>query len=105
MEGARHSFDIQNAMSTIDTILGYIGSSFFLSFLALATFYHVLAPFFPNVKQASWILTTITSATMSIVSLPFLWDYFVGGWSVKNVRMLPTLSVTAVRFFQAHLAV
>jgi hypothetical protein len=104
MAGARHFLDMVDAVSLRDATLMYLSSPSFLSCLALATFYHVLAPIFPNVKQSSWILTTLTSAVMSIVSMPFLWDYFVGGWSVKSVRTLPILSVTAVRFFQAHLA-
>ena len=103
MAGAKHLFDLVDAASLRDATLGSLSSPFVLSLLALATSYHVIAPAFPNVKQASWILTTITSATMSITSLPFLWDYFAGGWSVRNVRTLPMLSVTVVRFFQAHL--
>jgi hypothetical protein len=103
MAKERLFFQVLDEASIRDVTLTSIGSPFFLSFIALATFYHVLAPLYPNVKQASWILTTITSAVMTITSVPFLWDYFVGGWSVKNVRSLPMLSVTAVRFFQAHL--
>jgi len=105
MAGARHFLDaIDTATYLHGPILHYISSPFSLSFLALAVCYHVLAPRFQTVKQTSWILTTISSAVMTMASLPFVWDYFVGGWSVKNVRMLPTFSVTAVRFFQAHLA-
>lgn len=104
MAGERLFFELIDEASIRDVTLTSIGSPFFLSFVALSTFYHVLAPLYPNAKQASWILTTITSALMTITSVPFLWDYLVGGCSVKNVRSLPMLSVTAVRFFQAHLA-
>jgi hypothetical protein len=104
MAGAKNFLDVLDAKSLDDAILGYISSPFFISLLALATSYHILAPLFPTVKQKSWILTAITSAVMSMGSLPFLWDYFVGGCSVKNVRMASTFSVIAVRYFQAHLA-
>jgi hypothetical protein len=104
MAGAKSFLGVLDAKSLGDAILVYIRSPFLISLLALATFYHILAPLFPTVKQKSWILTAFTSAVMSLASLPFLWDYLVGGCSVKNVRMSSTFTVIIVRYFQAHLA-
>ena len=86
------------------TITTFMSSPFFVSFFGLATFYHILAPVCSTTKQASWILTAISSAVMSLASLPFLWAYFAGGGSVKSIRVLPHFAVVVVRFFQAYLA-
>ncbi|KAF5367275.1 hypothetical protein D9615_010445 [Tricholomella constricta] len=81
------------------------GSSFLtLSFLGLVVSFHLSAPFFATPKQRAWILTTLSSATMSLASLPFLWDYLSGGGDVKNIRTMSTFAVMANRFFQAYLA-
>jgi hypothetical protein len=101
MAGAKNFLDVLDAKSLDDAILVF-SSPFLISLLALATSYHILAPLFPTVKQKSWILTAITSGVMSMASLPFLWDYFVGGCSVKNVRLASTFSVNMVRYFQAQ---
>lgn len=42
---------------------------------------------------------------MTLASLPFLYDYFSHGASVKYVRNVPNLSVAANRFFQSYLAI
>ena len=67
--------------------------------------YYRLAPRYPTAKQLAWILTTISSAIMTLASIPFLYDYFSNGASVKSVRIIPNLSVTISRFFQSYLAV
>lgn len=41
---------------------------------------------------------------MSVASLPFLWDYFLGGGSVKHIRALPVFAISVNRFFQSYLA-
>ncbi|KIJ95923.1 hypothetical protein K443DRAFT_108043 [Laccaria amethystina LaAM-08-1] len=76
-----------------------------LSFATLSASYYSLAPRYGTPKKTSWILTTVSSAVMTIASLPFLYDYFSYGGSVKHVRTLPMLSIAATRFFQAYLAV
>ncbi|KAG5717415.1 hypothetical protein E4T56_gene7691 [Termitomyces sp. T112] len=40
---------------------------------------------------------------MSIVSIPFLWDYLANGGSLKHVRALPELAIITSRFFQTYL--
>jgi hypothetical protein len=84
-------------------IMTFISSPFFLSFIGLAASYHVMAPMCATSKQASWVLTAISSAVMSIASLPFLWVYFTDGGNVKSIRVLPHFAVIVVRFFQAYL--
>lgn len=86
------------------TITMFLSSPFSLSFLGLVVSYHIMAPGCSNTKQVSWILTAISSAVMSLASLPFLWAYFSSGASVKSIRMLPNFAVLVVRFFQAYLA-
>jgi len=67
--------------------------------------FYRLAPRYPTAKQSAWILTTISSAVMTLASIPFLYDYFSNGGSVKYVRIIPNLSVTVSRFFQSYLAI
>jgi len=66
--------------------------------------YYRLAPRYPSVKQSAWILTTVSSAVMTLASIPFLYDYFSNGGSVKYIRIIPNLSITVSRFFQSYLA-
>jgi hypothetical protein len=78
------------------------GSILFSCFILLMSFYR-LAPRYASVKQSAWILTTISSAVMTLASLPFLYDYFSNGGSVKYVRIIPNFSLAATRFFQSYL--
>lgn len=64
-----------------------------------------MAARYTTAKQSAWILTTISSAIMTLASLPFLYDYFSNGGSVKYVRVMPSLSIAANRFFQSYLLV
>lgn len=73
---------------------------FFLAFFAV---YHLLCPVYTTSKQLSWILTTVTSAIMTIASLPFLWRYFTSGGSVTSIPALSWLAEAANRLFQAYL--
>ena len=77
--------------------------SILFSCVFLSMSYYRLAPRYPAVKQSAWILTTISSAIMTLASIPFLYDYFSNGGSVKYVRVIPNFSVTVSRFFQAYL--
>ncbi|KIK63437.1 hypothetical protein GYMLUDRAFT_241915 [Collybiopsis luxurians FD-317 M1] len=81
-------------------------SAFFLSFVGLASAYHVFAGSrfgITTPKQVSWIITTLASFTMTVASLPFVYDYFAGRGDVKGVRAFPELAVFANRFFQGYL--
>jgi len=77
--------------------------TFVPALLAFCAIYHLLAPLFATPKQLSWILTTVASACMTLVSIPFMWDYLLSGGDVKRVRTLSTLTYTTTRFFQAYL--
>jgi hypothetical protein len=70
---------------------------------AFCAIYHLLAPLYTTPKQLSWILTTVVSATMTLVSIPFVWDYVLSGGDVKSVRTLSSLTYTTTRIFQAYL--
>jgi hypothetical protein len=65
--------------------------------------YHLLAPLYTTPKQLSWILTAVVSASMTLVSIPFVWDYVLSGGDVKSVRTLSSLTYTTTRIFQAYL--
>jgi hypothetical protein len=69
----------------------------------LSMAYHLLAPHYPTAKKSAWILTTFSSTVMTLSSLPFLYDYFSNGGSVKYVRDIPKFSVAINRFFQSYL--
>lgn len=73
------------------------------SSVILSMAYHRLAPLYPTVRKSAWILTTISSTVMTLSSLPFLYDYFSHGGSVKYVRDIPRFSVAVNRFFQSYL--
>jgi len=73
------------------------------SFFLFCAIYHLLAPLYSTPKQLSWILTTVVSATMTLVSIPFVWDYVSSGGDVKSVRTLSSLSYATTRMFQAYL--
>jgi hypothetical protein len=73
------------------------------AFLVLCLIYHLLAPIYNTPKQLAWILTAVSSAVMTISSMPFVWDYVAGGGSVKNVRTFSPLALAANRFFQGYL--
>ena len=80
-----------------------MGSILFSCIILSMSFYR-LAPRYPTDKQSAWILTTISSAVMTLASIPFLYDYFSNGGSVKYIRIIPNLSITVSRFFQSYLA-
>ncbi|KAG2151632.1 uncharacterized protein EDB93DRAFT_1138740 [Suillus bovinus] len=79
-----------------------IPPAFLYSFLALITAYHVFAPLCSTVKQRSWILTTISSAAMSLTSLPLFVHYLSSGGDLTGIRSTPWTESTG-RFFQAYL--
>ncbi|KAF5353697.1 hypothetical protein D9758_008682 [Tetrapyrgos nigripes] len=83
---------------------------FYISFILLVSSFHLFAPFISangdnnkTERKLSWIITSVASLVMTVQSIPFLYDYFMSGGSVKSVRAAPTLAVAANRFFQAYL--
>ncbi|EIW75447.1 hypothetical protein CONPUDRAFT_85277 [Coniophora puteana RWD-64-598 SS2] len=78
-------------------------NALFISLASLVVLYHAIAPFFPNDKQKSWILTTISSASMTLASLPFVWDYATTGGTITDVRHFDVWAYYTCRFFQAYL--
>ncbi|KAF5371445.1 hypothetical protein D9757_010013 [Collybiopsis confluens] len=80
-------------------------STLLLAFFGLVSAYHLAGSNLDltTVKQKSWIITTVASFTVTVASLPFVWDYFAGWGDVKAVRPFPEFAVLANRFFQAYL--
>lgn len=76
--------------------------AFLYSFLALIVAYHVFAPLCSTVKQRSWILTTISSAAMSLSSLPLFFHYVSSWGDLRGMRSTFWTESTG-RFFQAYL--
>lgn len=50
-------------------------------FVALAAAYRMLAPFFPDSKSRAYILSAISSLTLTATSLPFVYAYLSGGFA------------------------
>lgn len=78
-------------------------STFITALLAFCTIYHYLASLYTTPKQLSWILTTVASATMTLASVPFVWDYISSGGDVTSVRTFSSLTYITTRIFQAYL--
>jgi hypothetical protein len=78
-------------------------STFVTALLAFCAIYHYLAGLYTTPKQLSWILTAVASATMTLVSIPFVWDYVSSGGDVKSVRTFSMLAYMTTRIFQAYL--
>jgi hypothetical protein len=82
----------------------FLNSTVFVPALfAFIALYHLLAPMYSTPKQLSWILTTTSSAVMTISSLPFILDYITARGSVVDVRLSPVFAYIANRIFQAYL--
>lgn len=79
-----------------------IPPAFLYSFLTLIVAYHVFAPLCSTVKQRSWILTTISSAVMSLSSLPLFFQYVDFRGDLRGIRSTFWTESTG-RFFQAYL--
>ncbi|KAH8832032.1 hypothetical protein DL96DRAFT_1553219 [Flagelloscypha sp. PMI_526] len=71
--------------------------------MALLALYDLSSPYFSSTKQRAWILTGFTSAVMTLLSLPFLYDFVAGNASVLYVHSRGALDVYALRFFQSYL--
>ncbi|KAG2346404.1 hypothetical protein BDR05DRAFT_981505 [Suillus weaverae] len=65
-----------------------IPPAFLYSFLALIVAYHIFAPLCSTVKQRSWILTTISSAAMSLLSLPLFFHFVSSRGDLRGIKDL-----------------
>ncbi|KAJ6528812.1 hypothetical protein B0H19DRAFT_532784 [Mycena capillaripes] len=89
--------------STIDLDLDLATAPVFLpALVTLCAAYPAFAPRFHSERQRAWVLTTITSAIMTLSSLPFVMDYAThGGVACVRMRADPTIAVN--QFYQACL--
>ncbi|KAI6019160.1 hypothetical protein EDC04DRAFT_429247 [Pisolithus marmoratus] len=78
-------------------------TAFQSSLVALTLAFYLCSPRLPTVKQRSWILTTISSAVMSLASLPLAYDYFSSHGDITRVQQSNMWTYCASRFFQAYL--
>ena len=82
-------------------------------FLAIALFglfaliYTLVSPRFETEKQRAYVLSSFSSATMTSVSLPFLWNYAMyglgGSYVAAQAGWLRKLGVFGVVFFGTYL--
>ncbi|KLO12293.1 hypothetical protein SCHPADRAFT_890870 [Schizopora paradoxa] len=73
------------------------------SLLAFVGFYYAVSPFYKTPKQKSWILTTLSAFLMTACSVPFLLDYFRGGFSVAASPISSPFAYGVNKVFQAYL--
>ncbi|KAI6162835.1 hypothetical protein EDD17DRAFT_1572703 [Pisolithus thermaeus] len=78
-------------------------TAFQSALVALTLAFYLASPHFPTVKQRSWILTTISSAVMTIASLPLAYDYFSSYADITRIPQSSMWTYCACRFFQAYL--
>ena len=55
-------------------------------YLSMMGYYHLLAPRFRTEKQRAYILSTLSSALMSCIAIPFTWIYAHEGLEGLYVR-------------------
>ena len=72
------------------------------AFILFLSVFAYAAPGYPSTKQRAWILTSVGSSTMSLASLPFVYDVVKGG-GVAHLVQRRWLSDSACRFFQSYL--
>ena len=78
-------------------------TAFWVSFLLLVVSYFLLASRCTTIKQRSWVLTTLSSAAMSLLSLPLVVQYASARGQLKHVALPPVVADSVGRFFQAYL--
>ncbi|KIJ16003.1 hypothetical protein PAXINDRAFT_168656, partial [Paxillus involutus ATCC 200175] len=78
-------------------------TAFLCSFFALVVLYRLLAPRCTTTKQRAWILTTLSSAVMSVCSLPLFFEYTWASGDLKNLSTSTIYTESVARFFQAYL--
>lgn len=80
-------------------------TAFWFSFSLLAVSYLFLAPRCTTIKQRAWVLTLLSSAAMSLFSLPLVVQYASAGGQLKHLAIPPIITECIGRFFQAYLIV
>lgn len=80
-------------------------TAFWVSFVLLVVSYLLLATRCTTIKQRSWVLTTLSSAAMTLFSLPLVVQFAAARGQLKHVSIPPVLTDSAGRFFQAYLIV
>lgn len=78
-------------------------TAFQSALVVLTLVFYLASPHFPTTKQRSWILTTTSSAVMSISSLPLAYDYFSSYGDITRIHQSSMWTYCACRFFQAYL--
>lgn len=76
---------------------------FHVALVVLVIAFHLSTPRCTTVKQRAWVLTTISSAVMSVASLPLAWEYLVSCFDLLSVQKSNMWTYCASRFFQAYL--
>jgi hypothetical protein len=92
-------------MSTVSLLSPFILSpTLLLTFLSI---YHLSAPYFATEKQRAYILSTISAATMSTASIPFVWKYvnygFTGMYEAGQIGWIRDVGRFGVIFFGSYL--
>ncbi|KAH7929151.1 hypothetical protein BV22DRAFT_1003338 [Leucogyrophana mollusca] len=77
--------------------------TFTVCLLVLIALYTVLGARFTTIKQRSWVLTTISSATMTIASLPLVSRYASSPGDPTRLGTSTYWTVLTSRYFQAYL--
>lgn len=78
-------------------------TAFQSALVVLTLVFYLASPHFPTTKQRSWILTTTSSAVMSIASLPLAYDYLSSYGDITRIQPSSMWTYCACRFFQAYL--
>lgn len=73
----------------------------------MVTYYHILAPRFKTEKQRAYILSTLSSAFMTLVSTPFVWAYVKYGveglYDAGSRGRMEAIGQVGVVFFGVYL--
>lgn len=91
------------ALPSLQSLTFTRSTPFYVALAVLVIAFHLSTSRCTTVKQRSWILTTISSAVMSIASLPLAWEYLASGFDLMSVQRSNMWTYCASRFFQAYL--
>lgn len=76
-------------------------------YLSMIGYYHLVAPYFKNEKQRAYILSTLSSAAMTCISIPFVWAYGrheLGGlYEAAHQGWIQKIGEVGVVFFGVYL--
>jgi len=80
-------------------------TAFWVSVVLLVVVYLCLQPRCSTIKQRSWVLTSVSSAAMSLFSLPLVLQFAIARGQLKHVPVYSLATDSVGRFFQAYLIV